>query len=59
MIIRMAPVEYSHYNSDTTVNEITLDSCYFRKGRGMLDAFYTPGFGEMISPLYLIITKAE
>jgi len=59
VVIKMAPIQYSKINSDTTVQEITLPSCYFKKGRGNLEAYYRQDFNSIISPLSLTISKAK
>jgi arylsulfatase len=59
VVIKMAPLQYSKMNTDTSVKEITLHNCYFRKGRSNLEAYYRIGFGEIISPLSLTITKSD
>ena len=59
VVIKMAPLQFSGYNSDTTITELTLDSCYFRKGRGMLEAYYRVDFGKVISPFSITISTSE
>lgn len=59
VVIKMAPLQYSKVNSDTSIQEITLPSCYFKKGRGMLEAYYRQDFNSVISPLSLTIRKAK
>ena len=59
VVIKMAPLQYSRINNDTTIHELTLPSCYFRKGRGMLEAYYRQDFNSVISPLSLTISKTE
>ncbi len=57
VVIKMVPQTYSKFNSDTTLTEIVLEDCYFKKGRNMLEAYYRTGFGEIISPFSLSIEK--
>ena len=59
VVIKMAPIQYSKINNDTSLMEITLPSCYFKKGKGMLEAYYRQDFNSVISPLSLTISKTE
>ena len=59
LVIKMAPIQYSKINSDTTIREITLPACYFKKGKGMLEAYYRQDFNSVISPLSLTISKTK
>ncbi len=59
VVIKMAPLQYSKINSDTSIQEITLSNCYFGKGRGNLEAYYRQDFNSIISPLSLTISKAK
>jgi len=59
VVIKMAPIQYSKINSDTTIRKITLPSCYFNKGRGMLEAYYRQDFNSVLSPLSLTISKTK
>lgn len=59
VVIKMAPIQYSKINNDTSLMEITLPSCYFKKGKGMLEAYYRQDFNSVISPLSLTISKSE
>ncbi len=59
VVIKMAPIQYSKINGDTTISEITLPACYFKKGKGMLEAYYRQDFNSVISPLSLTISKTE
>ncbi len=59
VVIKMAPLQYSKINSDTSIQEITLSNCYFGKGRGNLEAYYRQDFNSIISPLSLTISKVK
>jgi len=59
VVIKMAPLQYSKYNSDTTIRELTLPNCYFSKGKGNLEVYYRQDFNSVISPLSLTISKAK
>lgn len=59
VVVKFAPLQYSRINSDTTLQEIALDSCYFPEGHGRLEAYYQEGFGQIISPLSLTLRKSE
>lgn len=59
VVIKFAPIQYSKSNSDTTIREITLPACYFKKGKGMLEAYYRQDFNSVISPLSLTISKTK
>jgi arylsulfatase len=59
LVLKMAPIEYDVYNTDTTRNEYTLRNCYFNKGRNNLEAYYRLGFSEIVSPLGLSIRASE
>jgi len=57
VVIKMAPLQYSKVNSDTSIQELTLHDCFFKKGRGHLEAYYRQEFNSVISPLSLSIEK--
>jgi len=59
VVIKMAPTQYSKVNNDTTIRKNTLPSCYFNKGRGMLEAYYRQDFNSVLSPLSLTISKTK
>jgi arylsulfatase A-like enzyme len=59
VVIKFAPLQYSLANEDLETMELTLESCYFGKGRGMLEAYYREDFNQIISPLSLTIRKSE
>ena len=59
VVIKMAPLQYSKLNTDTTIQEISLTGCYFKAGRNNLEAYYRQGSNDIISPLCLIIRKSE
>jgi arylsulfatase len=57
VVIKFAPLQYSKINRDTSIQELTLHDCYFKKGRGHLEAYYRQDFNSVISPLSLSIEK--
>lgn len=59
VVIKMAPLQYSKFNSDTSIQEITLRNCYFSKGRGNLEVYYRQDFNSVISPLSVTISKVK
>lgn len=57
VVIKMAPLQYSKMNRDTSILQLSLHDCYFKQGRGKLEAYYRQEFNSVISPLSLSIEK--